>query len=95
MVSCVVLEYIKLSALMLKTTGAAGGAVSKALASKTTPAAVLTFTLTAPEPTASMVQRQVAVVLEIVPTDAKPVHPEASTLTPESSKPPEILNCAG
>jgi len=92
MVNCVVLEYIKLSALMLKTTGAAGGAVSNALASKTVPVSVVTFTLTAPEPTASAVQRQVAAVPEITPTDAKPVHPEASTPKPPSRKEPEILN---
>ena len=91
-VNCAVFEYIKLSALMLTTTGNEGAGMSKDLDSRTAPSGVLTWMLTALVPTASTAQFQLATELELVPEDVKLLHPLAVTLKLESSDAPVMVN---
>ena len=91
-VNCAVFEYIKFSALMLKTTGDEGAGISKDLDSRTEPSVLLTWILTALVPTASTVQFQLDTAFELVPDDVKLLHPFALTFKLESSDVPVIVN---
>jgi hypothetical protein len=73
-------------------TGVEGAGMSNVLFKSTTPAAVLTWTLTELVPTASTTQFQFELELELVPEAEKLLHPLAVMLKLESKDEPAIVN---